>query len=347
MGECAPNDRLFSVALHQTNVAVGESAELFDHGGVTVGIFVRSDVHAFAAEDGIRSFQIFFEKPIEEGVGLGIEEVKVVHAVVLASDFGLIVGEGKGVGGHVNLRNDGHAILLSQFLQVDELLLGVGAVFCGESGIGFRFQAEGSLRLVPVIAEELAEAVVVEVNLKRVHLVVGKHLRQFLQICQRNELAAAVNHESAKPIFRYVGRSATGNAPVFCLFGELEQRAGSPERALFGGGGNEDGGCGVEFVAFISQSRVFLQFQNDVAGFHTSLRHCQGGAKHLLIVCGEDLSHALEFGTLDHDATGRNDFSLGTRPGLQFGNYERFRINLGMKHGRKSHGQHHTRKESL
>ena len=61
----------------------------------------------------------------------------------------------------------------------------------------FAFQSECGVGAVPVIAEELRKTVVVQVNLKFVHLVEGKYLYVLFQIIHCKEFAGHIQHKAA------------------------------------------------------------------------------------------------------------------------------------------------------
>ena len=179
---------------------VGKVAEFLHHFLLGVGIFIGSDVHYLTTEHGVLALQILLEEPIHKLVGLGIEEVEMIHAIFPGTDFWLVMGEGERMGRHVYLGDDVDAILLCQFLEFDELSLGIAAILRRESRIGVAFQAESCRGLRPVVTEILSESVIVEMNLQGVHLVIRHHLDQRAQIRHRDELSAAIHHEASQPI---------------------------------------------------------------------------------------------------------------------------------------------------
>ena len=236
VGVCqrTPEHSLLAVALHEANVVVRVGTELFHHLLLCVRILVRADVYARTAEHGVLTADVFLPQRVHERVSLRIGEVEVVHAVVLTAYFGLVLRERQRVGRGVELGNNLHAVLLRQLLKVDELALRVRTVLCRQSGICVALQAERSLRLVPVTAEVLAETVVVEVYLQRVHLVVRHDLRQVAEIAHGDELASAVNHETAQAILRNVRRRTFGQFRAVALFEHLEECARTPEKSANG-----------------------------------------------------------------------------------------------------------------
>ena len=120
------------------------------------------------------------------------------------------MGESEGVGRNVDFGDDVDILLFGLHLKVDELALSVAAVLGGETGEEAAFEAEGRLRLVPIVVEVLLEAVVVEVDVEGVHLVVGHHADELVEIVHGDELAAAVNHKSAQGVGGDVGSGAAG-----------------------------------------------------------------------------------------------------------------------------------------
>ena len=204
MSKCAPNGCLLAKRLHIFNIMVGEITEFLHHLLLGVGILIGSDMHYLAPEHGVLALQILLEEPIHKLVGLGIEEVEMIHAIFLGTDFRLVMGEGERMGRHIYLGDDVDAILLCQFLEFDELSLGIAAILRRESRIGVAFQAEGCRSFRPIVTEELSESIIVEMNLQGVHLVIRHHLDQRAQIRHRDELSAAIHHEASQPIGRRI-----------------------------------------------------------------------------------------------------------------------------------------------
>ena len=90
----------------------------------------------------------------------------MVHAIFLAAYFGLVVGEGKCVGGSIDFGDNLDEALFGQLLQVDEFGFRVVSVFGGKARISVGLKTEGAVGLAPVLLEVLFEAVVVQVNLQ-------------------------------------------------------------------------------------------------------------------------------------------------------------------------------------
>ena len=134
----------------------------------------------------------------------------MVHAILLRPQLGPVLREGEHVGRRVDFGNDFHVELLGEFLQFDEFGLRVVAVLGGEAGIGVALESEGRRGLVPVVFEILLKAVVVEVQLQRVHLVIGHHAHEVAQIVDGHELATHVEHETAQAILRNIDDGAAG-----------------------------------------------------------------------------------------------------------------------------------------
>ena len=93
MAERAPYDCLLAETFHKTDVMVGESTEFFYHVFLRIRVFVCTDMYTLAYEYWIVAFQIFFEQSIYEFVSFRLEQVEVIHAVLLASDFRFVMGE--------------------------------------------------------------------------------------------------------------------------------------------------------------------------------------------------------------------------------------------------------------
>ena len=157
-----------------------------------------------ASEHGVLALQILLEESIHKLVGIGIEEVEMIHAIFLGPDFRLVMSEGERMGWHIYLGDDVDAILLCQLLEFDELSLGVAAILRRESRISIAFQSEGCRGLRPVVTEILSESIIVEMNLQSVHLVIRHHLDERAQIRHRDELSTAIHHEASQPVGRLI-----------------------------------------------------------------------------------------------------------------------------------------------
>ena len=70
--------------------------------------------------------------------------------------------------------------------------------------------------------------------LQRVHLVVRHDLRQVAEIAHGDELASAVNHETAQAILRNVRRRTFGQFRAVALFEHLKECARTPEKSANG-----------------------------------------------------------------------------------------------------------------
>ena len=268
VGEASPEHGSLAIALHQGDVAVGEVAEFLHKLLCGIAVFVGSDVHVTGAEHGVLTGEILLEQSVDKLVGLRVHDVEMVHAVVFRGYLGHVLCESQRVGRHVNLGYHLHAVVFAQELQVGELLLGVASVFGRESGIGVAFQSEGGLRLCPVVAEVLLEAVVVEMHLQGVHLVVGHNLDQIAQIGHRNELAAAVHHAAAQTVLWHVGHEAFGEV---VLLAHLQQCACSPESARLCGRTDDDALAEVDAIAFLPERFVLYLLEDDIAFTGSSL----------------------------------------------------------------------------
>ena len=93
MAERAQYDCLLAETFHKTDVMVGESTEFFYHVFLRVRVFVCTDMYTLAYEYRIVALQIFFEQSIYEFVSFRLEQVEMIHAVLLASDFRFVMGE--------------------------------------------------------------------------------------------------------------------------------------------------------------------------------------------------------------------------------------------------------------
>ncbi len=216
---------------------VGKLAEFLYHVFLGVRIFVRADVHALAYEYGILSLEILLEQGVGKFIRLRFEEVKMVHAILLAADFRFVVGKGERVGGDVYLRYDFYKLGCRLVLEVDKLLLGVKAVAGSQSGISVRLQTEGGICLVPVVTEKLLEAVVVEVHLQGVHLIISHDFHQVLQIRHRDKFPTTVYHESTDRIVGVIADDSLGQLMVGSLFRNLQKGACAPVKSGRSGGG--------------------------------------------------------------------------------------------------------------
>ena len=255
MSKCAPNGSLLAKRLHIFNIMVGEIAEFLHHLLLGVGILIGSDVHYLTTEHGVLALQILLEEPIHKLVGLGIEEVEMIHAIFLGTDFRLVMGEGERMGRHIYLGNDVDAILLCQFLEFDELSLGIAAILCRESRIGVAFQSESRLGLCPIITEKLSESVIIQMNLQGIHLVIRHHLDERTQIRHRDELSSAIHHEASQPVGRLILSRAFRQHETSrsLLLRKLQHGAGTPYQSFYRR--SRDGGyvADGEAIAFLAE----------------------------------------------------------------------------------------------
>ena len=329
MCQRTPEDGLLAIFLHIFNIVVGILAELLNDFFLGVGIFVRADMHALAAEHGLLAAEIFVEERVHKLIGLGIEKIEVVCAVVLAGQFGLVMRESERVCGAVDFGNDFHALLLRPLLQVDKFLLRVRAVLCREAGISVALQAEGSLRLAPVVAEELLETVVVEVDLQRVHLVIGHDAHEVAQVGDGNVLAAAVYHEAAQGILRHVYCHAFGQGGRAVFVADLQHGARSPLQALYRLGVETNALAYGHAVALFAKIVDGLKREGDVACFWPALCHSHRLARHLAELLGKKFCEAVERGRLAiyDNAPGEFERAFRALPFCDFGHGERFGIN--------------------
>ena len=220
---------MLAVRSHTLQVAVREVAVLFC---LLFVIFIGADVHVRPHEDGIVAGQVFVKQLIEEPVGLLLVQVQVVPAILfLGCQLRLIVRKGQGVGRHVNLRDDVHPIGHAHTLQVGELLLGIRAILGCQTGKAFALQTEGRISTVPIVAEELGKAIIIQVNLELVHLVERQHLDVLLQIVQGEKFTGHVQHEAPVGIARPVAGRPLGQASLLPVE-NLQQGARTPEHAL-------------------------------------------------------------------------------------------------------------------
>ena len=86
MGQCTPNHGLLPETLDITDHTVGKMTELFHHFFFCIRVFVGTDMDALATEYGILAFEVLLQQPFDEGNGLGIAEVEMVHAVLLGTE---------------------------------------------------------------------------------------------------------------------------------------------------------------------------------------------------------------------------------------------------------------------
>ena len=327
--ERTPEDGLLAIFLHIFNIVVGILAELLNDFFLGVGIFVRADMHALAAEHGLLAAEIFVEERVHKLIGLGIEKVEVVCAVLLAGQFGLVMRESERVCGAVDFGNDFHALLLRPLLQVDKFLLRVRAVLCREAGISVALQAEGSLRLAPVVAEELLETVVVEVDLQRVHLIIGHDAHEVAQVGDGNVLAAAVYHEAAQGVLGHIYCHALGQGGRAVFVADLQHGARSPLQALYRLGVETNALAYGHAVALFAKIVDGLKREGDVACFWPALCHSHRLARHLAELLGKKFCEAVERGRLAiyDNAPGEFERAFRALPFCDFGHGERFGIN--------------------
>ena len=128
----------------------------------------------------------------------------MVHAILLASQFRAVMRQGKRVCRHVDLRDNLHAQAIAQLLQGDELLLRIIAIARREAGERLALQAESRVGLIPIMLEILLEAVIIQVDLERIHLIIGHHLNVIAQITHRDVLTSAIHHKATDAIIRII-----------------------------------------------------------------------------------------------------------------------------------------------
>ena len=104
----------------------------------------------------------------------------------------------------VYLGDDLYAQCCSIEDELAELSFRVAAVLGREARKLLALQAEGGIRLVPVLVEIGRKAIVIEVHLQTVHLIVSHRAHQSAQVVQRDILAPAVHHQTAKRVVRAV-----------------------------------------------------------------------------------------------------------------------------------------------
>ena len=331
LGVCqrTPYHSLFAEAFYKLDVVVGEFAEFFYHLLVTIAIFVGTNIHALATEYRILAFEVFAEYAIDEGVGLGVEHVEVVHAVFLATELRLVVYESQAVCWYVDFGDHFNIVVFAQDLQVDKFLLGIVAILGSQTRVLCALETESRRGLVPIAAKELTETIVVEVHLERIHFIVSHSLYQIVQIVDRHKLARYVNHKTAQFVHGYVHGFALRQCGV--LFGELEQCTCCPERTLSSCCSHGDVIADVEAVALFAQLLVILlQYKKHIAGLWCAFLHCKRLAKHGLVVSSVGICHAGQLFVIATDAQYAREFytTLCTYPCLQFGNDERLWIDF-------------------
>ena len=220
---------MLAVRSHTLQVAVREVAVLFC---LLFVIFIGADVHVRAYKDRTISGQVFIEQIVEEPVGFILVQIQMVPPILfLGCQLRLIVRKGQGVGRHVNLRDDVHPIGHAHTLQVGELLLGIRAILGCQTGKAFALQTEGRISTVPIVAEELGKAIIIQVNLELVHLVERQHLDVLLQIVQGEKFTGHVQHEAPVGIERIIPRCPLGQTTLLSVQ-DLQQGARAPEHAL-------------------------------------------------------------------------------------------------------------------
>ena len=208
MSKCSPNSSLLAKRLYIFNIVVGEVAELLNHILLCVRIFVGTNVNHLTTEHWILTLKILFEQAINKLIGLRIEKVEVIHSIFLRTYFWLVMSKGKRVGRHVNFGNDIDAILLGKLLEFNKLGLSIMSVLGCKSRISITFKAESSLRLIPIAIKELAETIIVEMNLQSVHFIIRHHLDKRAQIRHRDKLSATIHHKATQAIFGHINSNA-------------------------------------------------------------------------------------------------------------------------------------------
>ena len=181
------------------------------------------------------------------------------------------VREGKTVGRRVELRDNLHAHRLGIADEVAHLLFRVAAVDGGKAGEEVALHAEGCLRLVPVVVVLVLEAVVIQVQLQRVHLIVGQDVDERIEVAHREELASAVEHHATHGVVGLVVDGDAGQEPLsdsacgdVVRLLHLNQRLRAPQSPSGRRGLDADALLAdVEAVALLSEFLVGLHDQED------------------------------------------------------------------------------------
>ena len=180
----------------------------------------------------------------------------MVHAVLFAADLRLVLCKRKRMGRDIYLRDNLDTQAVGELLEGDKLLFRIIAVAGGQSGESFAFEAESRIGLVPVMIVILLEGIIVQVDLERVHLVVSHHLHIIAQHAHRDKLTPAIHHKATDRIVGIIAGRPFRQSLVALLFGQLQQRAGSPIQPLALGSGNGDTVGDLHRVAFLPQPAV-------------------------------------------------------------------------------------------
>ena len=73
-------------------------------------------MYTLATEYGLFAFEVFAEEAVAEVVGLLLEEVEVIHAVLFRANLGFVLCEGERVGWNVDFGDNLHATAVGQGL---------------------------------------------------------------------------------------------------------------------------------------------------------------------------------------------------------------------------------------
>ena len=197
-------------------------------------------------------------------------------------------------------------------------------VFRRQSGERFALDPEARRGFGPVVFEELLHAVVVEVDLERVHLVVGEHFDEVFEVGEVEIFAGHVQHETAHRESGVVDGRPAGQGGR--LLGHLEERFGGPDRSQRLVGAYPDVPADREGIAF----GVVGDGQRDDAGFlPVPLRrnHLRGKAQQLLAFGGETFGDGCRGLVMGDDGGGRErEMAVAALPADELGDDERFGI---------------------
>ena len=168
------------------------------------------------------------------------------------------------------------------------------------------------------------EGVVVKVNVKNIHLIIGHHAHILAEHGHGEELSAAVEHKAAERIIGRIADKAAGQSARFRLFGQLQQGSCAPIKSFSVGGG--DGSLSVyrHGVALFAQRLGGFKAQHDVAFLCFALGNGQHSAEHLPIIVGQLLCNPPLSYAIAHDATRKGERAFCTFPLLNLGNGEWF-----------------------
>ena len=259
MSQSPPHTCLLTEALNITNIPVGKFAEFFHHLLIFIRIFIRTNMNSWSSEYRFLPFEILFKKCIHKFIGLGVEQIQMVHAIFFTTNFWFIMSEGQCMGGSIYFRNNFNKTSFCLLLQVNKFLFRIISIPCSQTGESFRFQTESSVSLIPIMVEKLFETIIIQMNLQRIHFIISHNPNIILQSIQRNKFTPTINHKSPHFIIRIITDCSLRQVMVILLLCHLQQSTRSPIYSNRFRGRQRDTISNTDSISLFAQLLIFIQ----------------------------------------------------------------------------------------